>query len=114
MNYHYSFPDPENPYSKLSVELSSSPNDLKRIGVQWYGESTLHPAAFTSPKESFLRELLAATLPDIKVETVISYVRSQKAKDYPGGGNAIPRKTLGGVRVYSGTCGEALIVGFEK
>lgn len=114
MNYYYRFPDPENPYSNISVELSSAADDLKEFAVEWYGESTLKPAAFTSSKESFLRDLLATILPQVKADTVISYVRSQRGKDYPGGGNAIPRKDVGGVLVYSGTCGEALIVGFEK
>jgi hypothetical protein len=64
--------------------------------------------------QDFLRDLLGSTFPDIKPNALISYVRGQKGKNYPGGGNAIPRKRLNGAGVYCGTVGETLIVGIER
>jgi hypothetical protein len=113
-NYYYSLADPENSYSGIGVELSSDPANVKKISVSWHGKSTPEPATFTRPKEVFLRDLLGSTFSDIKPDALISYVGGQKGKNYPGGGNVIPRKRLDGVGVYCGTVGSTLIVGIER
>lgn len=113
-NYSYSFPDPENLYSGIGVELNSNPVNVTKISVSWYGKSINEPATLTKLKEDFLRDLLASTILDIKPDTLISYVRGQKDKNYPDGGNAIPRKRLNGIAVYCGTVGDTLIVGIER
>lgn len=113
-NYYYSFADPDNPDSGIGVELSSNPANVRKISVSWNGKSTYEPATFTRMKEGFLRDLLGSTVSDIKPDALVSYVRGQKGKNYPGGGNVIPRKRLNGVSVYCGTVGETLIVGIER
>jgi hypothetical protein len=113
-NYSYSFADPENSYSGIGIELSSNPADVKKISVSWHGKSTNEPARFTKAKENFIRDLLSSSFSDAKPEAVISYVRAQQGKRFPGGGNEMPRKTIGGIGVYSGTVGETLIVGVER
>ena len=113
-NYSYSFADPENLYSGIGVALSSNPASVTEISVSWHGKSTYEPATLARLKENFLRDLLRSTFSDIKADALISYVRAQKGKNYPGGGNAIPRKRLNGVNIYCGTVGETLIVGIER
>jgi hypothetical protein len=113
-NYSYSFPDPENDFSGMGVELNSDPDDVREIGVMWHGQSTLQPPTLTAPKENFLRDLLAASLPKVNSDNVIAYIRSQKGKNYPGGGSVMPRKKISGIKVHTGICGSSLVVGFEK
>jgi len=113
-NFHYSFADPENADSGIAVELSSNPADARKIAISWHGKSTKEPARFTRPKESFLRDLLTSTISDAKADALIVYVRAQQGKRYPGGGDAIPRKAVDGMSIYSGTVGETLIVGVER
>ena len=113
-NFYYSYQDTENPYSGFGVELSSVPSNIKEITICWHGKSIYHPARLTKVKEQFLRDLLLVVEPTVDLDTVIAYVKSQQVNNYPGGGNAIPRKQLGKAAIFAGTVGEALIVGIEK
>lgn len=113
-NFYYSYKDPENSYSGFGVELSSDPSNIRKISICWHGKSIYHPARLTKVKEQFLWDLLLVVEPTIDPDTVIAYVKSQQVNNYPGGGNAMPRKQLGKAAIYAGTVGEALIVGIEK
>lgn len=113
-NFFYGFHDPENSYSGISVELSASASDIKKIAVSWYGASTYQPATLTKTKQQFLRDLLLVVIPTVSPDKVIGYVRSHQSKNYPGGGNSIPRARIEKITIYAGTVGEALIVGIEK
>lgn len=113
-NYSYSFADPDNSYAEIGVELSSNPADVREISVSWNGKSINEPARLTKSKENFIRDLLSSSFSDVKPEAVISYARAQQGKRFPGGSNEIPRKSVSGVGVYSGTVGETLIVGVER
>jgi hypothetical protein len=110
-NFHYSYKDPENPYSGFSVELSSDPSNIRKIGISWSGKSIYHPAQLTKVREQFLRDLLLVVEPTVDPDTVIAYVKSQQVNNYPGGSNTMPRKQLGKAAIYAGTVGEGLIVG---
>jgi hypothetical protein len=111
--FNYSFSDPENADSSRSIGMSSDPTNLTKMSLSWNGKSTLAPAKFTKVKEEFLRDLLASTYPSIKANDLIEYVGQQQGRNYPGGGNTMPRKQLAGAAVQCGTVGETLIVSVE-
>lgn len=112
-NFSYSYPDTENKYSSGGIELSGNKNDIKTMSIHWNGESTLSPAKLTRPKEVMLAKLLEVIAPDLRIQDVVKYIRSQQDISYPGGGNSMPRTKIGKYKVHAGHVGETLILGVE-
>ena len=113
-NYSYAFADPEGTDEKISVELSSEPFFLTRLGISFHGTSLRSPATFSQSREIFLRDLLSSTHPDVPIEKVISLVKSEQGRTYDGGSNQMPRVPIGNASVYVGTVGVSLIVGLSR
>jgi hypothetical protein len=113
-NFSYSYEDPENSHSSISVELSSNPSNIKKIVISWSGRSTRRAPRVTKVKERFLRDLLAVVAPAIDFNNAIAYAKSQEAKTYDIGGDAMPRKRFGKAALYAGIVGGTLIVGIDR
>ena len=113
-NYSYTFADPDGTDEKVSVELSSEPFLLTRMGVSFRGTSLSNTATFTQRKERFLRDLLASTHPDLPIEKVTALVKSEQARNYAGGSDQMPRVPMGNARLFVGTVGVSLIVGLQR
>lgn len=112
-DFYYSYTDNENQYSSITVELIGEENNIRGVAISWDGESTLSPAKLTQPKKVMLGKLLEVIAPDLRIQDIIKYIRSQQDIRYPGGGNSMPRTTIGKYKVYAGHVGESLIFGLE-
>ena len=113
-NYSYGFADTDGTNQKISVELSSAPSFLTRLGISFYGSSLSSPATFSQSREKFLRDLLSSTHPDIPIEKVIELVKSEQRRAYDGGSTQMPRIPIGNTSVFIGTVGADLIVGLSR
>lgn len=113
-NHYYRFNDLENQYSAFTIEATSKDGFIKRTSISWHGKSTYNPATLTKIKEDFLRTLIEVTYSSVDPDNVVAYVKKQQNKNYSGGSGAMPRITIKNVNIYSGTVGEALIVGIEQ
>lgn len=114
MNYDYEFSDPENSYSSTGVTITESTSGPSSVSVAWYGTSTLSPARLTETKETFLRNVLRNAAPGVKPDDIVAYIRKVGTKRFSGGSRAMPRTLIAGMRVYSGTVGESLMIGLER
>ena len=112
-DFYYSYTDHENQYSSVAVELIGEKNNIQGVAISWNGESTLSPAKLTRPKEVMLGKLLEVIAPDLPIQDVVKYIRSQQDIRYPGGGNSMPRTKIGKYKVHAGHVGETLIFGLE-
>lgn len=113
-NYEYEFSDPENSSSSTGVSITESTSGPSSVSVAWYGTSTLSPARLTETKETFLRNVLRNAAPGVKPDDIVAYIRRVGTKRFSGGSRAMPRTLIAGMRVYSGTVGESLMVGLER
>jgi hypothetical protein len=113
-NTSYSFADTENPYTSVSVEITESKSGPSEFAIIWYGKSTLSPARMTKTKEAFLRDFLHAAASTVNAEGVIKYIKKVGSKNYEDGSNAMPRTTISGMHVFSGSVGESLMVGLAQ
>lgn len=113
-NYSYAFADPEGTDQNVSVDLSSEPLLLTRLGVSFHGTSVANAARFTERRERFLRDLLSSTHPDVHIDRLIALVKSEQARNYDGGSDQMPRVSLGSASAFVGTVGSSLIVGLQS
>jgi hypothetical protein len=113
-NFYYSYTDPDNPGQSFSLELSHDPSNIKSIGIVWHGLSISDPATFTPKRQQFLKDLLLTIDSKFDSSPVLSYIKNQQKKNYPGGSNAMPRKKIGNLLFYGGIVGSDLVLGIEK
>ena len=112
-NNSYTFEDSENPYSGFVVELTTKGQNVVKIGIIWYGESTYQPARITSEKMEQLTDLAIFWGVGKQAKQIIDYAKSQQSKRYNGGSSQAPRKALGKITIHCGTTGESLWLGWE-
>jgi len=113
-NNSYSFKDTENSYSSFGVEITTEGQDVVRISIHWNGQSTLQPAKMTPKRIEQLKNLADFWGVSGQVRAIVDYVKSQQSKNYPGGSDQAPRKSLGPISIHCGTTGETLWVGWES
>ena len=112
-NNSYLIDDTENPGQSIGIEITEGKAGTNSASVSWTGTSNLKPARMTKTKESFLTEFLYVVSPTTKPEDVIKYIKKVSSKNYEDGSNAMPRTTIGGLHMHSGSVGSSLIVGLE-
>jgi hypothetical protein len=110
----YSIPDTENPGQSVGFSITEGKAGPTATVVSWHGTSNLKPARLTKTKEAFLADFLRAASPTTKAEDVIKYVKKVGSKNYEDGSNAMPRTTIAGLHMFSGSVGESLMVGLER
>jgi hypothetical protein len=113
-NNSYLVADTENPGQSIGIEITEGKTSTNSASVSWVGTSNLKPARMTKTKEAFLTELLHAASPRTKAEDVIKYIKKSGSKNYDDGSKAMPRTTIGGLHMHSGSVGSSLIVGLER
>jgi hypothetical protein len=111
-NNSYSFKDTENTYSSIGVELTTKGQDIVEVGIHWNGQSTLRPAKMSPKKIEQLKDLAAFWGAPGQAKAIVDYAKSQQSKQYSGGSDQAPRKTLGPITIHCGTTGETLWVGW--
>lgn len=109
----YSIPDTETPGQSVSFSITEGKAGPTGTVISWHGTSNLKPARLTKTKEVFLADFLRAASPTTKAEDVIKYVKKVGSKNYEEGSNAMPRTTVAGLHMFSGSVGESLMVGLE-
>jgi hypothetical protein len=112
-NNAYMIDDIENPGQSIGIEITEGKAGTNSASVSWTSTSNLKPARMTKTKEAFLTEFLRAASPTTKPDDVIKYIKKVGSKNYEDGSNAMPRTTIGGLHMHSGSVGSSLIVGLE-
>jgi hypothetical protein len=114
INNSYLIDDTDNPGQSIGIEITEAKAGTNSVSVSWTGASNIKPARMTKTKEAFLTDLLHAASPTTKAEDVIKYVKKAGDRNYEDGSNAMPRATIGGLHIHSGSVGSSLIVGLER
>lgn len=113
-NYSYLIDDTENSGQSIGIDITEDKAGTNSVSVSWTGTSNLNPARMTKTKEGFLTEFLQAASPITSAADVVKYIKKAGSKNYPDGSNAMPRTTIGGLHMVSGSAGSNLIVGLER
>ena len=80
----------------------------------WNGLSNSKPAAMSTVKEDFVRELLQSAAPGVKSDDVVRYMKRVSRTSYPDGSTTMPRAPLGGIKMVSVTSGTMFMVVLAK
>jgi len=111
-NNGYAFKDTENDYSNYSVAFTTNGQDIVAVGIQWYGRSISQPAKMSPKKIEQLNKLAAFWGVPGQAKAIVDYAKSQQSKNYSGGSDQAPRKSIGPITIHCGTTGGDLWVGW--
>lgn len=100
MNFSYIFDDPGLPGESMTLELQGSATDIRSFDVSWPGDL---PVNRLDPWEArVIQQMLAVFAPGQNSAPIIAYVRAAAGRQYPGGGDSMPRKRFGALKVAAG------------
>jgi len=93
----------------MVVELSTNPDDIVRVSIRWRAGSS---EGLTKREAEFLRNVVGATFPNIKADTVLDLARRAPSATRHFS-DSIPSKQAKGFAIFSGTVGNDRVVGIE-
>ena len=110
-NFYYSFDDPGEVGEHMDVEMDFNNRAAGRLSLSL--PSNLPTNLLDSHEETVLRDLLGFFAPSADVGAIVTFVRENLDKEYPGGSNEMPRKKIGSLNVFAGR-NSSFIIGLEK
>jgi hypothetical protein len=94
----------------VSIATATDEPVFFRLGLSFYGNSISDPGLLTGPRETMLREAVAALAPTAPIQELVEYVKAQQTLSYPDGAGAMPEKAISGLFVRAGVSGSGVVI----